>query len=138
MITGHCLCRRVTYEVAGKLGPVTYCHCESCRRAQGGPYVVAAPARRKYFRLLTSADAITEYESSPGKYRGFCRFCGSPVWSRRDDAPDVVRLRLGLVDGDPGRRPAAHVWVSDGAPWFTISDDLPQSETDGSDLTTPA
>lgn len=137
MITGHCLCGRVTYEVDGTLGPVSYCHCESCRRAQGGAFAVAAPVPRKYVRLVTGAEAITEYESSPGKYRGFCRVCGSPVWSRRDDAPDVVRLRLGRVDGDLGRRPAAHIWVGDGAPWFAITDDLPRSETDGSDLATP-
>jgi hypothetical protein len=133
MLTGSCLCRRVTYEVDGNLGPLTFCHCESCRKAGRGPYVAAAPARRKYFRLLTGADVITEYESSPGKYRGFCRVCGSPLWSRRDDAPDIVRLRLGAVDGDPGRRPAAHVFVAEQAPWFTITDDLPRSDGNGDD-----
>jgi hypothetical protein len=134
MITGHCLCRRVTYEVNGKLGLLTFCHCDTCQRAQGGAFVAAAPARRKYFRLLTGADAITEYESSPGKHRGFCRFCGTPLWSRRDAEPETLRLRVGALDGDPGRRPAAHIWVRDKAPWFTITDDLPRSETDGSDL----
>lgn len=134
MLTGSCLCRRVTYEVDGKLGPVTYCHCESCRKAQGGPYVVGVPARRTYFRLLTGADAITEYESSPGKHRGFCRVCGSPIWSRRDDAPEIVRLRLGAIDGDPGRRPAAHIFVAEKASWFTITDDLPRSDGNGDDL----
>jgi len=134
MLTGSCLCGRVTYEVDGKLGPITYCHCDICQKAQGGAFVMAAPARRKYFRLVTGADAITEYESSPGKYRGFCTSCGSPLWSRRTAEPETLRLRLGAVNGDPGRRPAAHIWVNDKAPWFTITDDLPQSRTDGSDL----
>lgn len=134
MLTGGCLCGRIRYEVTGKLGPVTFCHCESCQKAQGGAYVVAAPVRRKYFRLLAGEDAITEYESSPGKHRGFCLTCGSPIWSRRDADPEILRLRLGLLDQDPDRRPVAHVFVGEKAPWFAITDDLPQSMGDGSDL----
>ena len=134
MINGSCLCGRITYEIDGKLGAVTYCHCVTCRKAQGGAFVVGAPARRKYFRLLSGVDAITEYESSPGKRRGFCRVCGSPIWSRRDGDPETLRLRLGALDGDPGRRPVAHIWVGEKAPWFTITDDLPRSETNGDDL----
>ncbi len=134
MLTGRCHCGRVTYEVDGKLGVVTYCHCETCRRVQGGAFVVGAPARRKYFRLVTGADAITEYESSPGKYRGFCKVCGSPIWSRRVAEPETLRLRLGAIDGDPGRRPAAHIFVGEKAPWFEITDDLPRSQGNGEDL----
>jgi hypothetical protein len=134
MLTGRCHCGRVTYEVDGKLGAVTYCHCETCRRVQGGAFVVGAPARRKYFRLVTGADAITEYESSPGKYRGFCKVCGSPIWSRRVAEPETLRLRLGAIDGDPGRRPVAHIFVAEKAPWFEITDDLPRSQGNGEDL----
>jgi hypothetical protein len=105
---------------------------------QGGAFVVAAPARRKYFRLVRGDDAITEYESSPGKFRAFCRFCGSPIWSRRAADPETFRLRLGSLDGDPERRPAAHIFIGEKAPWFTITDDLPCSETDGSDLAAAA
>ena len=102
MLTGSCLCGRVTYEVDGKLGVVTYCHCDVCQKAQGGAFVVAAPARRKYFRLVTGADAIADYESSPGKHRHFCRYCGTPLWSRggeRRPRPAPRRSRLGERQG---------------------------------------
>ena len=134
MLTGGCHCGRVAYEVHGKLGAVTLCHCETCRKVSGGPFVAAAPARSKYFRVVRGADAITEYESSPGKVRAFCRFCGSPLYSHRAADPDTYRLRLGSVDGDPERRPAAHIFVGEKAPWFAITDDLPRSDGDGSDL----
>jgi hypothetical protein len=35
-------------------------------------------------------------------------------------------LPLGTLDDDPGVRPSAHVWVSSKAPWWEITDDLPQ------------
>ena len=134
MLSGSCLCGAVRFTVSGKLGPVTHCYCETCRKAQGTAYTTVAPLRRKYFQLLSGADSIAEYESSPGKRRCFCRTCGSPLWSKREDTPDILRLRLGVLDGDPGRRPAAHIWVSEKAVWCEITDDLPRSPTNGAEL----
>jgi hypothetical protein len=38
----------------------------------------------------------------------------------------VYGLPLGTLDGDPGVRPGLHVFVAYKAPWFEISDSLPQ------------
>lgn len=127
MLTGSCLCGRVRYEIHGKIGPVGHCHCNTCRKAQGGAFVTNAPVRTKYFRLVSDADSVAEFMSSPGKKRCFCRNCGSPLWSRREAEADIIRIRLGLLDSDPERRPLAHVWVSEKAPWYEITDELPQS-----------
>ena len=48
--------------------------------------------------------------------------------------PETLRLRLGAIDGDPGRRPVAHIFVAEKAPWFEITDDLPRSQGNGEDL----
>ena len=69
---------------------------------------------------------MSEYESSPGKFRAFCSRCGSPVYSRREDAPDSRNIRLGSLDSDPERRPLAHVWVDSKASWYSIEDSLRQ------------
>ena len=131
MVTGACLCGRVRYEIDGKIGPVIHCHCVTCRKAQGGAFVTNAPVRRKYFRLVSGEESVTEFESSPGKKRCFCRVCGSPVFSEKRDAPDTVRVRLGLFDDDPGVRPSYHWAVNFKAPWWTIHDDLPQLDEPG-------
>ncbi len=128
MLTGSCLCGRIRYEIGGKIGPVGHCHCVTCRKAQGGAFVTNAPVRAKYFYLVSSTESVAEFESSPGKKRYFCRGCGSPLWSRRDSDPDIIRIRLGLLDSDPGRKPLAHIWVSEKAPWYDITDDLPQAQ----------
>jgi hypothetical protein len=128
MLTGSCLCGRVRYQIHGKLGPMGHCHCVTCRKAQGGAFVTNAPVRLRYFRLLSGSDAVAEFESFPSKKRCFCRNCGSPLWSRRESEPDILRIRLGLLDSDPERRPLAHVWVSEKAPWYEITDALPQAQ----------
>jgi hypothetical protein len=125
-LTGQCLCGKVRYEVTGKLGPVIHCHCVECRKASGTAFATNAPVRTGYLRFASGRDAITEYESTPGKFRAFCATCGSPIYSRLESDPKTLRLRLGALDGDPERRPLLHIWVGEKAPWHEITDDLPQ------------
>jgi hypothetical protein len=77
-------------------------------------------------RFVAGEDLLTFYESSPGNRRGFCRICGSPILTKFDSDHTVLSLPLGTLDDDPGIRPQLHVYVASKAPWFTISDDLPQ------------
>ena len=125
-LAGGCLCGGVRFRIAGRLGPAGYCHCKQCQRASGSAFAANAPVRTRYFAFTSGAELVNEYESSPGKFRAFCRRCGSPLYSRRESEPELRRIRLGTVDGDPGRRPLAHVWVSAKAPWDEIRDELPQ------------
>ncbi len=123
---GSCLCGTVKYELAGALGPIVLCHCRQCRKVQGSAFGANAPVHAADFRLLAGNEAIVEYGSSPGKRRAFCGRCGSPVYSRRDSAPDVLRIRIGLLDAPIDARPTAHIFAADRAEWDTICDGLPQ------------
>jgi hypothetical protein len=125
-LVGHCLCGTVRYRISGRIGPVVYCHCSQCRRASGTAFATNANVRKSDIAFLSGRDRITEFESSPGKIRAFCSRCGSPIYSRTDSDPDHLRIRLGTLDGDPGRRSLAHCWVSSKAAWFAITDALPQ------------
>ena len=126
MIEGGCLCGGVRFRITGKLGPAGYCHCKQCQRASGSAFAANAPARTRYFQLTAGGELVSEYESSPGKFRAFCTRCGSPIYSRRLSEPDIRRIRLSTLDSDPERRPLAHVWVSSKAAWYSIQDSLPQ------------
>jgi hypothetical protein len=99
-----------------------------CRKASGTAFATNASVDRAGFRLTRGAELVQRYESSPGHWRCFCRVCGSPVFGEMQDMPDLVRLRLGALDDDPGARPAYHWAVNVRAPWWTIHDGLPQLE----------
>jgi hypothetical protein len=138
MLEGGCLCGGVRFTIDGKLGPAGFCHCSQCRRASGSAFAANAPVRTRYFALRSGAEWVREYESSPGKYRAFCGRCGSPLYSRRDAEPELRRVRLGTLDGDPERRPLAHFWVGSKAPWFEITDSLPQLQGGSAEPPEPA
>ncbi len=127
-VTGGCLCGGVKFayrgELGGSLGLVTVCHCVQCRKASGYAAGVV-PARMSGF-TLTEGRSLREYESSPGKVRAFCGACGAPVYSRRANAPDAVRLRLGLLDNPPADlRVQAHIYTHD-LPAWAEPDDAPR------------
>jgi hypothetical protein len=126
MYKGSCLCRNVRYEIAGEIGAFGYCHCTSCRKASGTAHAANAPVQRIDFRLMSGADWLREFESSPGKVRVFCGRCGSPVYAYLRTDMDTIRIRLGTLDTPFEKEPTAHTWVSDKASWEPIADTLPQ------------
>ena len=97
-----------------------------CRKAQGSAFRSRASVRAADFAGVEGESLVTFYASSPGNHRGFCRVCGSPILSKFDAHPAYYGLPLGTLDEDPGVRPGLHVHVASKAPWFTITDDLPQ------------
>jgi hypothetical protein len=126
MLHGSCLCRGVRYEIGGRLTDALNCHCSMCRKAHGAAFRSRARVRAADFRLISGEELLTFYESSPGTHRGFCRVCGSPIVSKFDAHPSALGLPLGALDDDPGVRPQMHVYVASKAPWFAITDGLPQ------------
>ncbi len=126
MLHGSCLCGAIRYTVDGELGPIVLCHCSMCRKAQGSAFAANAPVPAARFRLVSGQDRLRAFRSSPGKERCFCATCGSPIFSRRDDRPEVLRLRIGTLDTPIAARPSAHIHVASRAEWDAILDDLPR------------
>jgi hypothetical protein len=128
MYTGGCLCGSVRFTIHGPIRNIVYCHCSRCRKAQGSAFATNGIVRADAFTLLSGAELLTGYESSPGQTKYFCKTCGSPLLSRTESPPEQARVRLGTIDSDIVERPTAHIFASSKANWEEISDDLPQYE----------
>lgn len=126
VLSGGCLCGGVKYEISGDLFMAAYCHCSMCRKAHGSAFRPRSLVWAKDFRWVHGDSSVAEYISSPGVHRTFCRNCGSPLIAFSDQYPTIFNLPLGTLDGDPGIRPEAHWHVASKAPWFEITDNLPQ------------
>jgi len=80
---------------------------------------------REKFRWTRGEEILTDFESSPGKFRRFCSRCGSQIVAERVAQPTVL-LRLGCLDTPLADRPKVHIWRSLGAPWYDPKDPLPE------------
>jgi len=123
---GSCLCERVRYEVAGKLGPVVYCHCKRCRKAAGSAFIAAAPVAKADFNITHGESTLKTYRSEAGVHRAFCSHCGSPIMAYRESDPNTLRLRIGSLDTPLPTPVSAHIFVASKAEWHVIHDDAPQ------------
>lgn len=126
MVRGSCLCGGVKFE-ATEVPLIALCHCSMCRKANGAAFESGAAVPAGDFRWTQGEDLIQLYESSPGNRRAFCRVCGSRAPSRSRDG-SIYYVPAGLLDDDPGVRPALHMFVGSKAPWWEITDELPRFE----------
>ncbi len=129
VLRGSCACGRIRYEIDGELlAPVNYCHCWQCRKQSGSSFGTTAGVPKASFRVCAGEELVAGWHSSPGNERRFARCCGSPLYKVVDASPEVLRLRLGTLDSDPGRGVDQHIFVTSKAPWVTIESELPQRE----------
>ena len=128
MYTGGCLCGSVRFEIKGPIRNIVYCHCSQCRKAQGSAFATNGVVSTADFDIVSGADSLTGYESTPGQTKYFCKTCGSPILSKTESKPEQVRVRLGTIDSDIVERPMAHIFVTSKANWEEIADGLPQYE----------
>jgi hypothetical protein len=97
-----------------------------CRKAHGAAFGSYARVHKDDFVLLSGSEDISSYPSSANVTRTFCRRCGSTLQFINARRPDGFALALGTLDDDPGVRPSRHIFVESKAPWFEITDGLPQ------------
>ena len=126
MIRGSCLCKRVRFEIQGQLGGTSHCHCTMCRKVTGAAFGTYAEVKNENLKIVSGAELILRYRSSPGVERTFCSRCGSTLQFVSEKNPGKVEIALGTLDDDPGIQVLRHIFVAYKAPWFEITDDLPQ------------
>jgi hypothetical protein len=56
-----------------------------------------------------------------------CGICGSLLFSVVRDG-QYVHVAMGSLVDEPAIRPTEHIFVGSKAPWFHITDELPQNE----------
>jgi hypothetical protein len=117
------MCGGVRYEVTAPPMFAGYCHCTRCQRRTGTAASVSARIAPGSLRITSGAELIKAYEPPDGFHKLFCSACGSALWSRSPDDAEIMHVRLGTFDRDPGIRPSYRQYVAYAAPWEPIPDD---------------
>ena len=117
------MCGGVRFEVTETPAHVGYCHCRRCQRRTGTAASISARIAPGSLRILEGEELIKAYEPEDGFHKLFCSVCGSALWSRHPTDPDVISVRLGAFDDDPGVRPSYRQFVAYAAPWEPLPDD---------------
>lgn len=123
-ITGACMCGAVSFSVSEPLLGALYCHCKRCQRRTGTAFSVSALTAPGSLTITDGEDAVRTYHpDDDGWLKSFCDVCGGQLFTTSPENSELVAVRMGALDGDPGVRPAAHQFTDYAAPWEPLPDD---------------
>ena len=123
-IEGGCLCGAVRYRAFGPAYGITHCHCKTCRRASGAPFVTWAGFAIDKITFIKGE--VATYASSPDVTRTFCGKCGTALTYQRADMPGSIDVTLGSMDEPETLTPEDHTWTESRLSWIVLDDQLPK------------
>jgi hypothetical protein len=126
MLQGRCECRALRYRVPDEFLYAANCHCSNCRAGTGSAFKPFAGIERAKLEVTQGADTLLVWGTEDANHTR-CGVCGSLLYSVVRDG-EYVHVALGSLVDEPGIRPTEHIFVGSKAPWFEITDDLPQNE----------
>jgi hypothetical protein len=126
MLSGRCECRAVRYRVADEFLYAANCHCSNCRAGTGSAFKPFAGIERGKLRVVEGGELLLVWGDDTANHTR-CGVCGSLLYSVvRGGA--YVHVAMGSLEDNPSISPTKHIFVGSKAPWFEITDDLPQLE----------
>ena len=117
-VTGHCYCRKITFEAEADPATASVCHCTDCQEITGTAYRIVV--RATGFTLLSGTPKVWLKTAESGNRRAhaFCADCGSPLYSGAPGgALDSVTLRVGTLDQRRDLTPVKQIWTRSALPW---------------------
>lgn len=124
MLIGTCYCKAVRYEVEDDFSYAMNCHCSNCRRTTGSAFKPFAGIERRKVVVTQGEDHLMIYGELDSN-NTHCATCGSLLFSVVRDGK-YIHVALGTLLNSPSIKPSAHIFVASKAPWFDITDTLPQ------------
>ena len=126
VLAGWCECGRVRYLVEDAFRYAANCHCSRCRAGTGSAFKAFAGIEREKLEITDGLDGLLVFGDEDLNHTR-CGTCGSLLFSVvREGA--YVHVAMGSLVDAPSIRPTEHMFVGSKAPWFEITDDLPQFE----------
>lgn len=125
MLSGKCTCGAVQFVVEDQFHYAGYCHCSQCRRSSGSAFSAFAGIREEKLQITNGEGSISIFAKSKDNVVSFCKECGSVLFAVVRNG-EFVHVPLGTLVDDPSIRPMFHIFVGSKAPWYEITDALPQ------------
>lgn len=127
-IHGTCLCGEVAFEARNPVA-MFQCHCTRCRKARGAAHGANLFCALGDFHWLRGEAQVVDYKLPEARFYGvaFCGQCGASV-PRVSKERGMVVIPASSLDTDPVVRTSAHIFVGSKAPWYEITDSIPQHQ----------
>ena len=101
--TGGCTCDAVRYEITAEPVRSFQCQCRDCQRDTGTGHASVVVFPRAAMRITGHAvENLRVADSGAEKRKGFCGNCGSPLYNKPQNVPDLIGVYVGTLDDPSG------------------------------------
>lgn len=122
-LNGFCSCGQVRFEVTEPLVGAIGCYCRRCQHRTGTAFSATGLTTPGSFRLTAGEELVRSFDPRDGWIKSFCSVCGGHVFTTNPDNTDLIAVRVGAIDGEPGVRIAGYQFTTYAAPWAQPPDD---------------
>lgn len=122
LIKGSCACGRIQYTGTAMPDGMSNCHCHTCRKLGGGPFLAFASVPTASIHWLRRPDLWTKSDIAE---RGFCSSCGSTLSMQYYCQSDRIAVTASSIDDSrlPLRKASEHIFLKEKATWLDLPDD---------------
>lgn len=126
ILKGHCLCRKIKYELAGEKFFNAACACEDCQRASGTHVNQHLGGKVSKFKLLAGKEFLKGFgvkaRSGHQATREFCSECGSQLFFRSSGHPDYISLCVSSLEKSFDQEPHFILYSENIPSWYSLPD----------------
>jgi hypothetical protein len=119
---GTCFCEEVEIQALGQPIDMGYCHCTSCRRYCGAPFVAFTIWPRADVEFVRGSELVGRFNKVGTSERQYCKACGGHLLLDHTDL-GVVDIRAAVLPSVVFR-PVAHLNYAEAV--IRLNDDLPK------------
>ncbi|MFL0355734.1 GFA family protein [Erythrobacter sp. GH1-10] len=128
-MTGGCLCGKVRYTLNAKPMICVACHCKNCQKQAGSVLSIIIGVPEAALEIEGEVKTYDDTgDSGATVHRQFCDTCGSPVFTRLDNANGMMFIKAGTLDDTSSLKPQFHCYTKSKQDWYDLGD-IPGFET---------
>jgi hypothetical protein len=122
-IVGSCLCGQLSYVCTKSPVWSVNCHCRSCQKLSGAPYVSAFSVPSNSFKAMGETIAFRRIsEAGHLVTTSHCAACGSRVHAQSAGAMHLMNVFATSMSDASCFVAISNVYLNEAAPWITPPD----------------
>jgi hypothetical protein len=124
-LSGHCLCGSITFSGDTDIKMMANCHCDDCRTATGAAYGTLLFVDENAI-TITGTPNVFKHKADSGAdmEKLFCPDCGSQMFGRNSNRPNVLAIRAGVLDQKDLVKPGVNVFLGSKIPSTPVDPEL--------------
>jgi hypothetical protein len=124
---GGCTCGAVRYEIDAEPIRGFYCQCRDCQRDTGAGHAAVAVFPSAALRVSGSAaENLRTADGGASKRKVFCGQCGSPLYNKPQNKPDMIGVYVGTLDDPSIFKPQVVLFASRAQSWDHVDPAVPR------------